>query len=313
MADRSGLPEGAALAEIEHAAVEIAHAAGARALAHFRSTLPLEFKGDRQDDPVTAADREIEAFLRTALRARFPDHGLLGEEGADDIATGAAYVWTLDPLDGTANFAAGLPLWGVSLGLLHHGRPAVGCIWVPVGPTLERGVYHARAGGGAFFEGHPVHVEAGDDERGRLVALPGRSWTRFRFVRPRRGAPRPRRAGADPRTLGSITAEMVLVAAGSLRLAIFVQPKVWDVAAGALIVQEAGGLALVWRSQRWRRLEAYAPMHPPKTSGSQKSAALRHWSEPVLVGTPSTAALAAARLRWHPRLPKALQKALGLG
>lgn len=303
-------PPASELARIESAAFELARAAGERALRAYRSAIQLDFKGDKQDDPVTATDRAIETFLRAELRQTFPDHGLLGEEHADDIAADAAYVWALDPLDGTANFASHLPLWGVSLGLLHHGRPVVGCIWVPVGPDLACGVYHARLGGGAWWnrDRRLSIASADEDLRGRLIALPGRYWTTFRFRRPPRGTPRARRM-ADPRALGSITAELVAVAAGSLRLAVFVQPRIWDVAAGALVVQEAGGVALTWRDRGWQPLEVYDPQAPAKGTDP---AALRHWTRPVVVGEASVVTRATSHLVWHPRLPKPLQRLLGI-
>src|SRR5207249_11137083 len=102
-------------------------------------------------------------FLRTELRRRFPDHGLLGEEHADDIAAEAEHVWVIDPIDGTSNFASGLPLWGISIGLLERGIPVVGCIWVPVGPTRGPGSYHARVGGGAWFDRQRVTVSRAED------------------------------------------------------------------------------------------------------------------------------------------------------
>jgi myo-inositol-1(or 4)-monophosphatase len=302
-------PDPAELADIEAAAIEIARAAGARALEAFTAIQALEFKGPKLDDPVTATDRELETFLRTELRSRFPNHGLLGEEHADDIAPDATFVWALDPLDGTANFASRLPLWGVSLGLLQDGRPVVACVWVPVGPLLRPGTYHARAGGGAWFEQQPLAVAQGEDERGRVVALPSRYWRAFRFRRPPPGTPVSQRTLADPRSLGSIAAELALVAAGALRLAVFVRPRIWDVAAGALLVQEAGGSALTWRGRIWQPLTYYAPARPEKGPGEP---ALRHWSQPVMVGPPRVVERAAARLAWHPRLPRLLRHLLRL-
>ena len=128
----------------EATAVDLARTAGVRAIEAFQTSVALEFKGKKQDNPVTALDRDTETFLRQELRRAFPDHGLLGEEHADDIASDAEYVWVLDPIDGTANFASGLPLWGISIGLLRHGAPVAGCIWVPIGPTLGPGAFHAR-------------------------------------------------------------------------------------------------------------------------------------------------------------------------
>lgn len=294
------------LARVEGQAVEIARAAGDRALAWFRQGITLEFKGQQADDPVTAADRELETFLRDELRRRFPEHGILGEEGTEDIAADAEYVWALDPLDGTANFASGLPLWGVSMGLLRHGVPVLGCVWVPVGPTLTPGVYHARQGGGAWFDTTRLQAAAGADERGRVLALPGRYSRLFTFQRPPAGE---RRSGVDPRSLGSIVAEMTYVAAGVLRAAVFVQPKVWDVAAGVVIVQESGGRALTWRERRWTTDVRFEALPPRKGAGAPS---LRHWSLPIVVGTPSTVDRLAERLIWQPRLPMPLRRVLGL-
>ncbi len=285
----------------------MARTAGARALAAYRAVPTLEFKGKKQDDPVTAADRDVETFLRSEIHRRFPDHGIVGEEH-DDVEPGARYVWVLDPLDGTANFASHLPLWCVSIAVLDRGIPVVGCLWAPVGPDLAAGVYHARRGGGAWFDQQPIAAASGEDERGRAIALPGQYWRTFRFRRPPKGTPRSRRL-ADSRSLGSITAELALVAAGSLRLAIFVQPKIWDVAAGALLVAEAGGRVLIWRDRRWQPLDRYEPMPPSKGTAPPT---LRTWSRPVLVGAPALADRAAASLAWHPRLPGPLRRLLGL-
>jgi myo-inositol-1(or 4)-monophosphatase len=294
------------LTVIETTAVEIASAAGQRALAAFQVGRILEFKGKRQDDPVTVTDRDVERFLRTELIRAFPGHGVLGEEDEDDIAPNAQFVWALDPLDGTANFASGLPQWGVSMGLLRNGVPVVGCIFVPVGPSLNAGIYHARQGGGAWFDDRPLSVSRAPDERGQIMALPGAYWRAFRMRLPARGTPRPQRSLPDARTLGSCTAELVLVASGALRATLFISPRIWDVAAGGLIVQEARGVALTWLDRRWQPLVHYAPK-APRNEGAP---ALRHWTQPVLAGAPEAIERLVPRLAWHPRLPKALQRLL---
>jgi myo-inositol-1(or 4)-monophosphatase len=298
----------AELIEFEAKAIELAHAAGERALAAFQTTLQLEFKGKKQDSPVTALDRDVETFLRTALRAAFPAHGLLGEEHADDIAADARCVWVLDPIDGTMNFASGLPLFGISIGLLQDGAPIVGCIWVPVGPSLGPGVYHARLGGGAWFETQPVRVSRAADERGQIMVLPGGYLRAFRFRRPAGGVARPARALPDARTLGSCTAELVLIASGALRAGVFIKPSIWDVAAGALIVREAGGDVLTWRDGQWHAFDRFLAEPPAKGGGPP---ALRHWGRPLLLGAPDAVERLTARMAWHPRLPKPLQKLIG--
>ncbi len=289
----------------EKTAVELAQTAGEKALEAFRGTILVEFKGKRQDSPVTALDRDTETFLRTELRRRFPAHGLLGEEHADDIAADAEHVWVIDPIDGTSNFASGVPLWGISIGLLERGAPIAGCIWVPVGPTLGPGSYHAHAGGGAWFEDQPVSVSKAVDERGQLMTLPGDYLRTFRVRRARPRTPRAARALPDARTLGSCTAELVLIASGALRAGVFVKPSIWDVAAGAVIVREAGGSVLTWVDGHWQHLERFEPRPPEKGEGPP---ALRYWGQPLVFGAPDALQRLLPRLAWHPRLPKRLQR-----
>jgi myo-inositol-1(or 4)-monophosphatase len=296
------------LTAIEATAVALTRAAGERALDAFRGTLSLEFKGKKKDNPVTVVDRDTETFLRTELRACFADHGLLGEEHADDIHADASCIWVIDPIDGTMNFANGLPLWGISVGMLERGVPVVGCIWVPVGPTLGPGVYHASTGGGAFFDDMPIRVSASEDERGRLMSVPGDYLRAFRLRRAGARTPRAQRWLPDGRTLGSCTAELVLIASGVLRSGTFIKPSIWDVAAGAVIVREAGGVVLTWTDGHWSTFERFEATAPEK---GNEPPALRHWGQPLLLGAPDAVERLLPRLAWHPRLPKRLRKLVG--
>ncbi len=119
------------------AAIEILEEAGAIALHHFRALSGVENKAaGGAFDPVTVADREIEAQVRARLRERFPEHGILGEEeeahaGANDAC------WVLDPIDGTRAFLSGLPIWGMLLGLSVASRPVAGVMHQPyIGETF---------------------------------------------------------------------------------------------------------------------------------------------------------------------------------
>ena len=97
-------------------------------LNYFRRPLSVENKADAS--PVTIADRETERMLRTLIRERFPDHGLLGEEhGRED--TESRYTWVIDPIDGTRSFIAGMPTFGTLIALLAGGRPILGVLDMP--------------------------------------------------------------------------------------------------------------------------------------------------------------------------------------
>jgi len=136
------------------AAREILAAARDEPLAHFRAGLAVEAKADQS--PVTVADRATEARLRAGIAARFPGHGIFGEEfGAAGMD--AEYLWVIDPIDGTKSFISGQPLWGMLLGLLHRGKPLLGAVQMPVLGEMAWG----GPGLGAFLNGAPIRARQG--------------------------------------------------------------------------------------------------------------------------------------------------------
>jgi myo-inositol-1(or 4)-monophosphatase len=116
--------------------------------------LVVETKSD--DSPVTAADRGAEQLMRDLIAARFPDHGVIGEEFPDKNAD-AEWVWVLDPIDGTKAFITGVPLWGTLIALLHNGQPVLGAIHQPVLGQIMIG-----DGNVTTLNGDPVRVRACD-------------------------------------------------------------------------------------------------------------------------------------------------------
>ena len=278
--DINAPPDAALLAEIEEAAAGWAREAGQLLLARFRTALAVEYKGKGKQDPVTEADRAAEHFLWQSIEGRYPTHGVLGEEGTEP-PHGSEFLWVLDPLDGTTNFINGLPLWCVSVGVLWRGRPVAAAIFTPSGPGAAATVFRAREGGGAFMDGAPLIVpDEPEPTKARLAGLPGHYWQEMRF-RTRKGP----RLG-ETRTLGSTALELALIGAGVLQYGIFWGPKVWDIAAGVLIVREAGG-DVFWRAGRsepWSRLHAFAQPGP-------QVASLRTWKGSIVAGSPSVVRL----------------------
>lgn len=136
------MPQSIPILELEDFAIELAHTAGSIAQAHFRKSFTVENKGGERFDPVTSADKAIEQVLRGAIAERYPEHGIVGEEQAER-ASGSAYRWYLDPIDGTRAFMLGSPLWGTLVGLTHNEVPLFGLLCQPV---LEE-VFYGSSGG----------------------------------------------------------------------------------------------------------------------------------------------------------------------
>jgi inositol-phosphate phosphatase/L-galactose 1-phosphate phosphatase/histidinol-phosphatase len=131
---------------------ELADLAAAAVRPHFRQPIPVESKADRS--PVTIADRAAEEAMRRRIEARFPAHGIIGEEFGR-VREEAEYLWVLDPIDGTKSFISGVPLFGTLIALLRRGRPILGVIDQPI--SRERWLGGA---GRTTLNGMPVKARA---------------------------------------------------------------------------------------------------------------------------------------------------------
>ncbi len=202
---------------------EWARQAGEIALRHFNQVEPT----CKEDQTlVTDADHEIEDLLTGYLRAAYPEHGIIGEEGTREIH--GEYVWAIDPLDGTRAFLSGLPIWGVSIGLLWRGKPWLGVFHMPL---LDEWFCSASPVSGAFWNEQPIRCPAGDHwNRNSLLCVPSDIHWRYRIDFP-----------GITRALGSAAAHLCYVARGSAVATLLGDPGIWDIAAGAAILQAAGG------------------------------------------------------------------------
>jgi len=174
---------------------------------------------------VTEADLAVDRAVRAALAQRYPEHALLSEETTRNY-TGAKWTWVVDPLDGTTNFANGLPIWGSSIALLHHGEPALGMLDFPL--LGQR--FSALRGGGAFFNGGPMQCPpARALHNNQFLITDTRSARRLSISAP-----------SKLRVLGSAAFDLAAVSRGVAVGCCELLPKIWDIAAVWLILQEAG-------------------------------------------------------------------------
>jgi histidinol-phosphatase len=182
---------------------------------------------------VTVADREIEAAIRTRIRSEFPDHAILGEESGLEGSPDAP-MWIIDPIDGTNNYAAGIPVFGTLIGLRIGGRTEVG---VASAPALgER--YAAAAGDGARMNGKPISVSPVDKLSDATVCIGSyRRMVRYGYGDHLAGILKTCRRD---RGFGDFWGYM-LVARGAAEVMMEPNLNVWDIAALEVIVREAGG------------------------------------------------------------------------
>lgn len=189
-------------------------------------------------DLVTRADRLAEDVVVGLLRERFPDHGILAEEGS--LHDGRDYRWIIDPLDGTTNFAHGVPMFCVSIALEHAGRLIAGVVYHP--PLDE--LFHADRGRGAFLRrnGRDEAIAVSEiDTVARAVVATGLPYDIRETGNNIANIGALSRTAIEVRILGAAALHLAYVAAG--RVEAFWEPALnpWDIAAGALLVEEAGG------------------------------------------------------------------------
>jgi myo-inositol-1(or 4)-monophosphatase len=226
------------VAEFLEAAVEIAREAGAilSELAQRRESVnsrAFELKGDF--DLVTEADRASEKLIVQRLRERFPGHAIVAEEGGG-VTSASGYCWYVDPLDGTTNFAHGFPVYNVTLGLEKDGELIAGAIFDPTRDEM----FSASRGGGAYLNGRKISVSETAFVEDCLVATGFPSRKRHQSVNVHfyyqlamlsHGV---RRAGAA-------AIDLAYVACGRLDAFWEFGLNPWDMAAGILLIEEAGG------------------------------------------------------------------------
>jgi myo-inositol-1(or 4)-monophosphatase len=211
----------------------IAREAGALLMDHFRRRVKIEYKGDV--DLVTVADRQSEALILGRIRAQFPSHDVMGEEGTR-ISTGSDYQWYVDPLDGTTNFAHGFPVFCVSLAVEYLGRRVAGVVYDPTRDEM----FSASLGAGARLNDQVIHVSKTTRLAESLVATGFPSHKRhknpniyfYHQITLR---------SHGVRRAGSAALDLCTVASGRFDGFWEFNLNPWDTAAGVLIVEEAGG------------------------------------------------------------------------
>lgn len=224
-------------------AIAIARGAGAilregyLQIAEAREVLAVDYKA--QDvDPVTQFDHRSEAYIVESLQRCFPDHAIVGEEGGTySQSQSARFQWQVDPLDGTVNFAHAFPVFSISLGLLDEGVPVLGVVYDPIHDEL----YSAAVGLGATLNGRPIRVSK-TPSLSRALLNTGFPYDRrtsrennfdhfLRF----------QRAAQEVRRVGSAALDLCWVAYGRMDGYWELKIKPHDIAAGIVIVREAGG------------------------------------------------------------------------
>ncbi len=216
--------------------INISKESGELIRSKFNTNFNLEFKSN-ESDLVTEVDKASEKIILDFIKKKYPTHGIITEEGGTSLSK-SEYNWVIDPLDGTTNFAHGFPMFAVSIGLQKNGRTIAGVVY----DIMQNVIYSAEAGNGAFENDKKINVNDNANLRRALLVTgfpydvaenPENALGKFvAFTKASRGI----------RRLGSAAIDFCYAAKGVFDGFWEVHLKPWDMCAGKLIVEEAGGL-----------------------------------------------------------------------
>ena len=215
-------------------AQEVARKAGDTLVRRFHQVMQITSKG--RGNIVTDVDTEVESQIFSMLRREFPDMALLGEESEGGVAD-SGYVWIVDPVDGTRNYASGIPFFSLVVGLALDGEVLVGVNYDP----MRHEMFHAERGMGAFLNGEAIHVSEKSKIEESVLGVDlsysdegaANSLGVIRSIWP---------AVQTARIMGSAALGISYAAAGRTDLYFNHQLEPWDQVAGILLVEEAGGM-----------------------------------------------------------------------
>ena len=261
------------LTELESFAYECAEKAGKLIIDSLEDELIINYKisssneKNSLDNPVSDIDQKVENLIHDLVISRFPDHGILGEETAEQVNQDAEYMWIIDPIDGTTNFINQFPLFCVSIGILFNNRPVIGAIWCSTSHLLETGVYHAYLGSGLYFNKKPLKQSKNSNLKRRISAAPGGTISSIQNI--------------ENRNTGSAAIELAFVAAGIFQTAQFYSLRIWDLAAGILLVKESGREVLIKEGKDFKNFTEFTI---PSSAKRNSMPSLRDWKEHILIG-----------------------------
>lgn len=177
---------------------------------------------------VTEADLAADQYLRNAINKSYPEDGILSEEARTIYTPQNSAVWIIDPLDGTTNFSMGLHYWGVSIARIVDGNPETAALYFP----LLNELFTAQHGNGSFFNGQQLRIKPPDlSIPNTFFSCCSRAHKRYHIDIPYK-----------TRIFGAASYDICSVARGSSILSFITTPKIWDLAAGWVVVKEAGGI-----------------------------------------------------------------------
>lgn len=218
--------------------------AGKRLLREYKEFNRSDIKLKARHEIVTKADLISEKIIISSIKKNFPEHQILSEESGKTKG-GDEFLWIVDPLDGTTNFSIHNPLWSVSIGLAYKNKLIIGAVYSP----LQDELFFAERAKGAFLNDKKIHISK--MEAGKTINAFCHGSSESNIKKALKYYNYLKINGFDCRQLGSAAIELAYVACGRIESIMIPGANAWDVAAGELLVEEAGGKVTDFTGKKW--------------------------------------------------------------
>ncbi len=222
----------------------LAEEAGKFVMDYFGKDFEVSSK-DRKNNLVTEVDKGCQNLIKNRISERFPEHNIIGEEDEPYLVENISeFVWVIDPIDGTTNFANGLPNFSISIGLLKNSEPIAGAIWVPWPNKNNCLIFSTAKNEGSWIDNAKISINKSQFSLGGGAISSYSSFSPIFGNIDRKINPMNKRLRGDKRVIGSVAYEMAMITKGSIGFSLLGPAFIWDFGAGLLLIKEAGGVVM---------------------------------------------------------------------
>jgi len=243
------------------------------------------FSKDRKNNLVTEVDKGCQDLIKNRISKRFPYHNIIGEEDdPSEIKNVSEFVWVIDPIDGTTNFANGLPNFSISIALLKNSAPIAGSIWIPWPNEKKSLIFSTAKDGGSWIGNSKISINKSNFSIGEGAISSYSSFSPIFGNKDRKIKSMNKRLRGDKRVIGSVAYEIAMLAKGVVSLALLGPAFIWDFGAGLLLIKEAGGIVLELDNNYEPKSEFNSFLNENYQKDQETFIKLRNWTGKFIAG-----------------------------
>ena len=272
--------------EYKNFCILVAEEAGKFVMNYFDKDFEV-FSKDTKNNLVTEVDKGCQELIKNKISNRFPDHSIIGEEDGDSsISNISKFTWVVDPIDGTTNFANGLPNFSISIGLLKNSEPIAGSIWIPWPNENRCLIFSTAKDEGSWIDNRKIDINNPQFSLGEGAISSYSSFSPIFGNKSRKIKPMNIRLRGDKRVIGSVAYEMAMLTKGVISFALLGPAFIWDFGAGLLLIKEAGGVVLELDNNYEPKSEFTSFLNTNYQKDEETFEKLKNWTGKFIAGNP---------------------------